>query len=144
MKPDFSIIEPMACKCGSIEERDEILRQLDEWGVTNCIWYTDALYIKWGGKVDPVIIDGYGETGEQLVAISDFLSKFREVYEYWLGCNTSATGAIVQSEDNGIVFPSDDEVADEILRQDFHISEVQKVCRVVNWYKLEVSKRNQR
>lgn len=127
MKPDFSTIEPMACKCKDIPERDEILRQLKEWGVPfGYKILDDEIFIDWatnnGLKSYGYAISSWKSNIDSHPedSPSDFLSKFREVYE--------ASKAPVAA--NGIVFPSDEEVGYHILRS-MHENKLD----LIEWFK---------
>lgn len=148
MKPDFSIIEPMACKCKDIPERDEILRQLKEWGVPIDEFNYDlnrCKLLRWaeidGLEIQVSIWNYHFEEPE--FSPSDFLSRFREVYEASQIPARPVDMHFVSSPvtAKGIVFPSDDVVLTELVRR--CNPPLVKAAEFIEWYKWKILKLNQ-
>lgn len=128
MKPDYSKIPAMACKCESVEQRDEILNQLIEWGVPlSPEWYLrrSDLWIEWvpiGGLL--TFTEDWEEYKE--VSHSEFFTKFREVYE--------ASNKPVKA---GIVFP---ELSECTIGVDPAF--VPTIIEIIDWHKEQILKLN--
>lgn len=145
MKPDYSNIEPMACKCGSIEERDEILRQLKEWGVPlSHAWdvLPSDMFVSWEYEKTLLTFTRESLVDGKTLSPSDFLSMFREVYDKW-----RSTEGLVHIEQapvaaKGIVFPSYEEV-EELLKDIIKFDNRLLIGPAIDRYKQRVIELNQ-
>ncbi len=107
MKPDYSLISPMACKFESTKYRDEIIDKLKEMGVPDIHWQNSGMCLLWSAGVVKMATKLYynGNTPET------FLSKFREVYNTHIA-QFNRTDIPMPTKE--IVFP-DDEWLDSIF-----------------------------
>lgn len=123
----YNNIPAMACKCQDTAERDEILRQLKEWGVPlSSDWQLmdRNLIISWEDEKRLLTLTYSKYADGEIIPQSDFLSAFREVYEGNQKQAAIRNATVVNnygenygntSKDNTIVFPSDEEV-EELLK----------------------------
>ncbi len=115
----YSKIPPMACKCESIEDRNQMIEELKALDVPVIAIYDNVLRLWWGTMIkEPKVFTlKYPDPNDKQVSPSDFLSKFRDVYEasqgYGLVNDPSGTRIIPPLKPvaaKEIVFPSNEEI----------------------------------
>ncbi len=150
---DYSTIQPCACKCESIEQRDEILRQLNEWGVPisslcNSIVHKEdkdpGLWLEYNYIVNQIYVSGDSEYRDNVLSTSSFLNLFREVYEaanYWHDTNkgNDSYAVPVAAKVSEIQFPSITDIAK--IEQQAHLG-CWSFNNIIDAYKAKVQELN--
>lgn len=101
MKPDYSKINPMAYKCKSQEERNEIISQLESWGVSfDCYenWLQSDPKKTWIDFDSTGIKLLYGRWGKEVSSKGQFLATFKEIWQEWNNHNDICVKPIYTNE----------------------------------------------